>query len=173
MQVRDPSLALDFHLDARDAAVLDPFAGQQVEGPLLVGPAPAARREHVFEERRAARSIARDAGGGQGRVGRRAEDEALVLAVLVVQSAVLQFEDFDFARFGAGCQFDVGFGEREEERATFVLGVAEQFLVFGRREEVLDGWVAEGGQGVADEKEDEAPGEKVGGYEEHAGEEEK
>jgi hypothetical protein len=53
-----------------------------------------------------------------------------------------------------------------------VFGVGEEFFVLGSCEEVLHGWVAESGEGIADHKEDEAPGKEVGAYEEEAGYEE-
>ena len=43
----------------------------------------------------------------------------------------------------------------------------ETFIVW-RGEHVLDGWVTENGDGVANDKEDEAPWKEVRGYEEQA-----
>lgn len=91
--------------------------------------------------------------------------------MFVVQCAVLQFEDFDFAGFIRGFEFDIVFADGEEEGATFVLSVGQEFFIFRGGEQVLDGWVAEGGEGVADYEGDEAPGKKVGAYEEQAGDE--
>ncbi|KAH3929293.1 hypothetical protein HBI70_107620 [Parastagonospora nodorum] len=91
--------------------------------------------------------------------------------MLIVQGAVLELEDLDFAGFLRGLEFDVGLADGEEERAAFVLGVGEEFFVLRSGEEVLDGGVAEGGEGVADGEEDQAPGEEVRADEEGAGEE--
>lgn len=92
--------------------------------------------------------------------------------MFVVQGAVLKFEDFDFTRFVCGLEFDVAFAECQEEGAAFVFGGGEKLLVLRGGEHVLDGGVAEGGEGVADQEEDEAPGKEVCGDEEEAGDEE-
>lgn len=81
---------------------------------------------------------------------------------------MLEFEDLYFPRFRRGGEFDVGFGEVEEHGSRFVLFFLEKGGVFRRREEVLDGRVAEQGGGVSGDEEDEAEREEVGGDEEEA-----
>jgi hypothetical protein len=92
--------------------------------------------------------------------------------VFIVQGAVLELEDFDFAGFLRWCEFDVALAEREEHRATFVFRVGKKFFVLRGRQQVLDGGVAEGSHGVAGGEEDEAPGEEVSANEEGTGEDE-
>ena len=92
--------------------------------------------------------------------------------MLVMQRAVLKLEDFYFAGFLRGLEFDVGLADGEQQRAALVLGVGEEFFVLGGGEQVLDGGVAEGSEGVADDEEDEAPREQVCADEEGAGEKE-
>ena len=157
MEIRNPALTFNFHFYPCDAALFYPFARQQVEHPLLVAPAPAARGLDILEECRSLGTIACDTGRCKWSVGRRTEYERFVFAICVVQGAVLQFENLDFTRLGVGLQLDI-FGEVQQKRPSLVFLFGEEVLILGGGEEVLYGWVTEDGEGVAEGEEDEPPG---------------